>query len=225
MVITVVLYLVTTYISGSYDYFRSLEDEIAIVKFSGITVKTSSSGPGQVALVLCGRRGILDSPECMEAAMKFLGGRRSRIGRICSWSALSEDGQALVEFSLVASVMLIAITGILIFGIFEMQIMALTEGVNSAGRVLAVSSGLTLDPCNTAASAIQSAAPMLNASNLSYQIVLNPTPSLGATSNHSYTGSTCSSTSTATGAHGIFSFHRVCHGDGNLCELQSQVLR
>ncbi len=86
-----------------------------------------------------------------------------------------------------------------------MQIMALTEGVNSAGRILAVSSGLTLDPCSTAASAVQSAAPLLNTNNLSYQIVLNPSPSSGATTNHSYSGSTCSSTSTTTGAAGYLS--------------------
>ncbi len=133
--------------------------------------------------------------------MKFQGGKRPTIKRIF-WSAFCEEGQALVEFSLVASIMLVAITGILIFGIFEMQIMALTEGVNSAGRVLAVSQGLTLDPCSTAASAIQSAAPLLNTSNLSYQIVLNPTPSLGTSTNHSYSGATCSSTSTTTGAAG-----------------------
>ncbi len=46
--------------------------------------------------------------------MKFQGGKRSTIGRIF-WFAFSEEGQALVEFSLVASIMLVAITGILIF--------------------------------------------------------------------------------------------------------------
>jgi Flp pilus assembly protein TadG len=118
--------------------------------------------------------------------------------RIRSWS--DEEGQALVEFSLVASILLVVVTGILIFGIFEMQVMSLTEGVNSAGRVLAVSAGLTTDPCNLAAQAVQNAAPSLKPASLSYTVVLNPSP--GVTANQTYTGSSCSSTSTTTGAAG-----------------------
>jgi hypothetical protein len=98
--------------------------------------------------------------------------------------------------------LLVVVTGVLIFGIFEMQLMSLTEGVNSAGRVLAVSSGVTLDPCAAAAQAVQNAAPLLSPSNLSYQIVLNPTPSLGSTTAVTYPGASCSSTSTTTGAPG-----------------------
>ncbi len=133
--------------------------------------------------------------------MKFHAEKRSLRTRVCCWS--NEEGQALVEFSLVASILLVVVTGILIFGIFEMQVMSLTEGVNSAGRVLAVSSGLTTDPCNLAAKAIQNAAPSLKASALSYTIVLNTDP--GVTANQTYTGSSCSSTSTTTGAAGYLS--------------------
>ncbi|MGA8739580.1 MAG: TadE family protein [Terracidiphilus sp.] len=132
--------------------------------------------------------------------MKFRYEKRPLTARIRSWSGFREEGQALVELALVSSILLVVVTGILIFGIFEMQMMSLTEGVNSAGRVLAVSSGLTLDPCNSAAQAVQSAAPLLSPSNLSYQIVLNPTPTLGSTTNHSYSAASCSSTSTTTGA-------------------------
>ncbi|MGA7242786.1 MAG: TadE family protein [Terracidiphilus sp.] len=124
--------------------------------------------------------------------------KRSIRARIRSWPGFREEGQALVELALVSSILLMVVTGILIFGIFEMQMMSLTEGVNSAGRVLAVSSGLTLDPCNSAAQAVQSAAPLLSPSNLSYQIVLNPTPTLGSTTNHSYSAASCSSTSSTT---------------------------
>ncbi len=134
--------------------------------------------------------------------MKFHREKQSIIARVQSRSASGEEGQALVEFALVASMLLVVVTGILIFGIFEMQLMSLTEGVNSAGRVLAVSSGLTLDPCAAAAQAVQNAAPLLNPNNLSYQIVLNPTPASGSTTAHTYNAASCSSTSTTTGAPG-----------------------
>jgi Flp pilus assembly protein TadG len=133
--------------------------------------------------------------------MKFHREKQSITARIHSWSGSSEEGQGLVEFALVSSMLLVVVTGILIFGIFEMQLMSLTEGVNNAGRVLAVSAGLTLDPCAAAVSAVQSAAPLLNSSNMSYTIVLNPTPSSGSSTAQTYANkTTCSSTSTTTGA-------------------------
>ena len=108
-----------------------------------------------------------------------------------------EDGQALVEAALVLPMLLTAGTGILVFGIFMMQILSLTEGVGSAARVLAVSGGVTLDPCATVATAVQNAAPLLKTSNLTYQITLNP-----GTGDVVYSGASCSSSSTTTGAAG-----------------------
>jgi Flp pilus assembly protein TadG len=113
------------------------------------------------------------------------------------WGALREEGQALVETALVMPTLLIAGTGILVFGIYMMQILSLTEGVGNAGRVLAVSAGLTTDPCATVVSAFQGAAPLLNSGSLTYKVTLNP--GTGATS---YSGTTCSSSSTTTGAAG-----------------------
>ena len=124
-------------------------------------------------------------------------GKKRNDGGCCTLRSLHEDGQALVETALVMPIVLIAITGILVFGIFLMQILSLTEGVGAAGRVLAVNAGLTTDPCSVAASAFENAAPLLSTSNLSYKITLNP--GTGATS---YTGSSCSSSSTTTGAAG-----------------------
>lgn len=111
--------------------------------------------------------------------------------------AQPEDGQALVEAALVMPMLLIAGTGILVFGIYIMQILSLTEGVGSAGRVLAVNAGLTTDPCSVASQAFQSAAPLLTTANLTYVLTLNP-----GTGNQSFPGSTCSSSSTTTGAAG-----------------------
>ena len=60
-------------------------------------------------------------------------------------------------------------------------------------RQLAISRGTTTDPCATVATAVSAAAPLLQASSLSYTIVLNGT---------TYTSSTCTSTSTTTGPAG-----------------------
>jgi len=111
---------------------------------------------------------------------------------------LRNEGQALVETALVMPIIITIVFGILVFGIFTMQIMSLTEGVSSAGRVLAVSAGQTKDPCALAATSIQGAAPVLSPSNLSYSVVLTP---LGGSA-QTYNGASCSSTSTITGAAG-----------------------
>jgi Flp pilus assembly protein TadG len=129
---------------------------------------------------------------------KALGKMRTVIARDGQRNALRQEGQALVEAALVLPLLLIAGTGILVFGIYIMQIMTLTEGVGSSGRVLAVSAGLTTDPCSTAATAFQNAAPLLKADNLSYTIVLN-----SGTGNQTYSGSSCSSSSTTSGAAGF----------------------
>jgi|GEM_PF-5461854 Flp pilus assembly protein TadG len=109
----------------------------------------------------------------------------------------SETGQALVEAALVLPLLLIAGTGILVFGLYMVQILSLTEGVGSAGRVLAANAGITLDPCAAAAQAFQNAAPLLKTSNLTYTITLNP-----GTGNVPYSGTSCPSASTNTGAPG-----------------------
>lgn len=123
--------------------------------------------------------------------------KRSEWARSGVRQTLLEEGQALVEAALVLPLLLIAGTGILVFGIYMMQILSLTQGVGSAGRVLAVNAGLTIDPCATAVTAFQNAAPMLTPSNLTYSITLNP-----GTGDHTYTGTSCSSSSATTGAAG-----------------------
>jgi Flp pilus assembly protein TadG len=109
-----------------------------------------------------------------------------------------DDGQVLVETALVLPIFLLIVTGTLIFGIFTMQMMGLTEGVSNAGRVLSVSAGNTLDPCSLAATSVQSASPGLGSSGLSYSITLTPQGGTAAT----YSGATCSSTDTTSGAAG-----------------------
>lgn len=133
------------------------------------------------------------------------GKKRSVVTRMLDWCTFRDEGQAIIEAALVLPVMMIAVTGILVFGIYLMQIMSLTEGVGNAGRVLAVNAGQTLDPCAVTVTAFQNAAPLLSPTNTSYQITLNPGtgnvsyPSSGSTAAASFT---CSGTNTTSGAPG-----------------------
>ena len=105
----------------------------------------------------------------------------------------SQDGQSAVEFALVLPILLIVVMGIFSFGIAFNQYILLTEATSVGARQLAISRGNTLDPCSTVSSVVQAAAPLLNSSQLSYSIVLNGT---------TYTSTSCSSSSTTTGAAG-----------------------
>lgn len=104
-----------------------------------------------------------------------------------------ESGQALLEFALCLPFLLLVLTGICSFGIFLNHYLALTNAVTIGAQQLAVSRGQTTDPCQLTSSAVLAASPMLAAANLSYTFVLN-----GVT----YTGTSCSSGSTTTGAAG-----------------------
>jgi len=79
------------------------------------------------------------------------------------------------------------------FGIALNNYLTLTNPVEVGGEVLAVSRGQTTDPCNLAAQAIYNATPVLNPASLSFTFTLN---------GNGYTGASCSSGSTTTGAAG-----------------------
>ena len=72
----------------------------------------------------------------------------------------------------------------------------LTDGVNVSARYLAINSGQITDPCSTAATAFYHAAPYLTQSKLTFSLSLNGT---------TYTGTSCNSSSTSTGAAGNLS--------------------
>ena len=107
------------------------------------------------------------------------------------WSA--QDGQSIVEFALTLPILLLVVTGITTFGVAITNYVQLTEATNVGGRALAISRNQVVDPCATGASAVQGAAPSLNASNLNYSFVLNGTQ---------FSGSTCSSPNISSGAAG-----------------------
>jgi Flp pilus assembly protein TadG len=94
----------------------------------------------------------------------------------------SRRGQSLVEFSFVMPILLITVTGMLSFGITMHNYLTLTNGVNTGAQVLAMSRGQTTDPCATALTTIEQAAPGLTGTNVSLTVVVNGT---------SFSGSSC----------------------------------
>jgi Flp pilus assembly protein TadG len=102
-----------------------------------------------------------------------------------------EQGQAMVEVALVLPILLLVLTGIFALGLAFNNYLILTEATNVGARALAISRGSTTDPCATTSSAVIAAAPLLVAANLTFTFGLNGT---------TYSGTSCSSGSTTTGA-------------------------
>jgi Flp pilus assembly protein TadG len=84
----------------------------------------------------------------------------------------NEEGGALVEFAMVAPIMLMIMMGIIVIGSTMGNYMQLIEATASAARGVAVARSNTLDPCNTVASLAGSGAPMLNSANMTFTLVL-----------------------------------------------------
>lgn len=77
-----------------------------------------------------------------------------------------EEGQAIVEFALVFSLLAILLLGIISFGIaFDNQI-TLTHAANNAAQVVMSGSGVITDPCASVNSALAAAATNLNNPNI-----------------------------------------------------------
>ncbi len=105
----------------------------------------------------------------------------------------NQEGQSLVEFSMVLPAFLLVVTGIFAFGVAFTNWLVLTDATSLGGRTVSISRGNTLDPCATAVSAVAGASPGLNTSLITYSSVINGT---------TYSGTSCNSSSTTTGAAG-----------------------
>jgi Flp pilus assembly protein TadG len=116
-----------------------------------------------------------------------------RVSRALERLRAGEDGQSLVEFALCLPPVLLLMTGIFAFGIATSNYVTLTNATDVAAMQLAISAGNTLDPCATVSTAVFNAAPNLQRSQLTFALTLNGTP---------YSGTSCSSSSTTTGAPG-----------------------
>ena len=102
-----------------------------------------------------------------------------------------EQGQSVVEFALIAPMLLLLATGIMVFGLAMNNYLQLTNAVSVGARTVAINAGVTLDPCATAANAITAAAPGLNPANFTFSYTF---------SGNSYNSNTCASSSFNSGA-------------------------
>jgi Flp pilus assembly protein TadG len=154
-------------------------------------MKAFEDGRSNVSQKICRRSGtvILVKSHCMTApVVRGLGSGIS--WRLRNWG---EEGGALVEMAMVLPILLLMVTGIFSFGITLNNYLELTDAVSIGARYLALQAGQTLDPCATAVTKIELAAPFLKPANLSFAFVLNGV---------SYSGTSCSSSSYTTGAAG-----------------------
>jgi Flp pilus assembly protein TadG len=137
--------------------------------------------------------------------LKRMVARRMTMARLRELARSGEEGQSMVEFGIVAPVLLIVLTGIFSFGIALNQYEVLTNAVSDGARAFALSRGNTAvtDPCAYAATTVANSAATLNSSNLNFTITY--TPASGTGTPYTGTGSTgsasptCSSQALATG--------------------------
>lgn len=112
-----------------------------------------------------------------------------------------EDGQSLIEFALCLPPLLLLMTGIFVFGIALANYLQLTNACTVGALQLSIDRqnlpSPNYDPCATAVSAVQGAAPILTPASIKFVVVLNgtsyptdgtPTASLSCTSSSETTG-------------------------------------
>lgn len=140
---------------------------------------------------------IIHSRRAAVRRMRGIGRGPRRIGLgwigLQSPDASREEGNALVEMALVIPILMLIVTALFAFGIGLNNYLELTDAVSIAARQMAISRGQTTDPCAQAVTTIERAAPQLKPASLTFTFVLNGT---------SYPGTSCSSSTTTTGAAG-----------------------
>jgi len=82
--------------------------------------------------------------------------------------ASNEGGQSLVEFAITLPLLLLILTGMFQFGIALNHDLMLTDAVAIGGRYLAISRGVTTDPCASAITTVKGVAPQLNPARLTF---------------------------------------------------------
>ena len=100
-----------------------------------------------------------------------------------------ERGSSLVEFAFVLPLFLLIVTGMTTFGIALNQYLELDNAVTIGAEQLAVSRGTGTDACAAAATAVENAAPFLQANNLNFTIKFTPLASDSTVSSATFTGS------------------------------------
>ena len=83
-----------------------------------------------------------------------------------------EEGGSLVEFAMVAPLMLTILTGTASFSLAFYNLQQMATATESAVQAVAATQGSIGDPCNLAMTTVQAALPSLNSSRLSYTLTV-----------------------------------------------------
>jgi Flp pilus assembly protein TadG len=116
-------------------------------------------------------------------------GARS-LGRL---RADGERGAALVEFAMVVPLLMFVVAGFCGMGILLNQYLELTNATTIGAQYLSVLRGPSAtDPCAQTAAVVAQAAPLLNASNMTFYFSITfQNSSTNAITVYNYTGTTC----------------------------------
>lgn len=94
------------------------------------------------------------------------------------------SGQALVEFAVVAPILLLMCLGMCVFGIALDEQLVISNATELAAQQVAISRGQTTstdNPCQIAETVFTNAAPSLNAANLTFTLTLSGQSAIPAT--------------------------------------------
>jgi Flp pilus assembly protein TadG len=129
------------------------------------------------------------SREQARAAIRTAGARRrSFMDRMRARRGSGDSGQSLVEFSMVAPVLLLLTFGMCLFGIAFNKYLTLNNAVEIGGQLLADERGYAGDPCAAATTAIENAAPNLTLTNSDFSYNIAGTSYSGTNSCSGTTG-------------------------------------
>lgn len=101
--------------------------------------------------------------------------KRSIVVRLGAYAAADDRGQSMVEFALVAPLLMLLLTGTFMFGMALNNYLALTNAVEIGAQQLSLLRGNSSNPCADTVTAVENAAPGLTASSLTFTITLGGT--------------------------------------------------
>ena len=128
------------------------------------------------------------------ALLNLLGGKKSKVfevadlkrsfscRRMLAFCFGDEDGNALIEFTLVLPILMAVLTGIFQLGIAFNNQLELTQGVGAAAQYLQVERTQSVDPCSEALTTIVNSAPMLVKGNVALTLTINTSAAVTASS-------------------------------------------
>lgn len=139
--------------------------------------------------------------------------RHSLVSRVRRFLVADSEGGALIEMAVALPLMIFLITGLCFLGLAVDNYIILAHANDVGARYLALRRGQLTDPCAQTITAIQSAAPGLNSSQLSYDFTIGSgSPMDNSTSCTSATGDMAPSTTAVVTVH--YSYPLIVYGWG-----------